>query len=135
METMKSRLLGVLTLAGVVGLSPTVRAAESSATAQPAQNERRAAIRVRMQAVAKELGLTDEQKQKLKPIIQGQWEKMRALRDDQSLARPAKFEKFKALREEMAAQMKGVLTPDQFAQWQNIRQERRGQATASASQP
>jgi Spy/CpxP family protein refolding chaperone len=135
METMKARLLGVLTLAGVVGLSPTVRAAESSATAQPAQNERRAAIRGRMQAVAKELGLTDEQKQKLKPIIQGQWEKMRALRDDQSLARPAKFEKFKALREEMAAQMKGVLTPDQLAKWQNIRQERRGQATASASQP
>jgi len=140
METMKSRLLGVLTLAGVVGLSPTVRAAESSATAQPApattqpaQDKRGAAIRQRMQEVAKELGLTDTQREQLKPILQAEFAKMKALREDQSLTRPEKLEKIKAIRAELLPQLKEILTLDQLEKWQKIRQERPAEAGSSAA--
>jgi hypothetical protein len=140
METMKSRLLGVLTLAGVVGLSPTVRAAESSATTQPApattqpaQDKRGAAIRQRMQEVAKELGLTDTQREQLKPILQAEFAKMKALREDQSLTRPEKLEKIKAIRAELLPQLKEILTLDQLEKWQKIRQERPAEAGSSAA--
>jgi Spy/CpxP family protein refolding chaperone len=132
---MKSRLLGILTLAGVVGLSPTVRAAENSATAQPAQNERGAAIRQRIQEVAKELGLTDTQREQLKPILQAEFAKMKALREDQSLTRPEKLEKIKAIRAELLPQLKEILTPDQLEKWQKIRQERPAEIGSSAPQP
>ena len=134
MKTIKPVLFAAFALAGMLSLQPMARAAETSAAAQPAQDERGAAIRERMQAVAKELGLTDEQKQQLKPILQAEAEKMKALRDDQSLSRPEKLEKLKAIREELLPQLKEILTPEQIAKWQKIRQERQGQAAPRAPQ-
>jgi Spy/CpxP family protein refolding chaperone len=128
MKTIKPVLFAAFALAGMLSLQPMARAAETSAAAQPAQDERGAAIRERMQAVAKELGLTDEQKQQLKPILQAEAEKMKALRDDQSLSRPEKLEKLKAIREELLPQLKEILTPEQLTKWQKLRQERQAKA-------
>ena len=134
MKTIKPVFFAAFALAGMLSLQPMARAAETSAAAQPAQDERGAAIRERMQAVAKELGLTDEQKQQLKPILQAEAEKLKALRDDQSLTRPEKLEKLKILREELLPQLKEILTPEQLAKWQKLRQERLGQAAPGAPQ-
>jgi Spy/CpxP family protein refolding chaperone len=141
MQTIKPLLPAALALAGMLSLQPTARAAEPSAaaqpataTVQPAQDERGAAIRERMQEVARELGLTDTQKEQLKPILQAEFAKMKALREDQSLTRPEKLEKFKAIRAELLPQVKEILTPEQLEKWQKIRQQRQAKAGPRAPQ-
>jgi Spy/CpxP family protein refolding chaperone len=135
MKTIKPLLLAAFALAGLPNFQPTARAAETSAAAQPAQDERGAAIRARMQEVAKELGLTDTQKEQLKPVLQAEFAKMKALHDDQSLTRPEKLEKFKAIRAELLPQVKAILTPEQLAKWQKLREERPAKAGPGAPQP
>ena len=116
MKTVHRTLLGSLLLCAVLWLHPSARAEE----AKPAVKER---IRERLQEVAKELNLTDEQKEKLKPIVQAEWEKVRELRADTSLSREQKIEKLKALKEELAPKVKEILTPEQLAKWKEIREE------------
>jgi Spy/CpxP family protein refolding chaperone len=72
----------------------------------------------RIQEALKELNLTAEQKEKLRPIFQQEMEKLRAMRADTSLTPQQKLEKFKALREEAAPKVKEVLTPEQYAKWE-----------------
>lgn len=60
-----------------------------------------------------ELNLTDAQKAKLKPIMEGQRDKMKAMRDDATLNPKAKKSKMKAMRADMEKQVNEILTPDQ----------------------
>ncbi len=135
MQTIKPLLPAALALAGMLSLQPTARAAEPSAaaqpataTVQPAQDERGAAIRERMQEVARELGLTDTQKEQFKPILKAEFAKKKALREDQSLTRLEKLEKLKAIRAELLPQVKEILTPEQLEKWQKIHQQRQAKA-------
>jgi Spy/CpxP family protein refolding chaperone len=111
-------LIALAVAAGALNLQPLLRAAETNQPAPPAGEGRLAAARERMQETAKELNLTDEQKQKLQDVIRERMEKLRDLRQDNSLSREEKMEKFKAAREEIAAEVKKVLTPEQFEKWQ-----------------
>jgi periplasmic protein CpxP/Spy len=72
------------------------------------------------QDAVKQLNLTDEQKPKYDAIMKGAADKGRTLRADTSLTPEEKKAKAKALREETATQLKGVLTPEQFAKWQEM---------------
>jgi len=117
---MKTILLTTLIVGGALTLSPTVRAEEARRG-----GERGERIRERMQEVSKELNLTDEQREKLKPIFQAQAEKMKELRADTTLSREEKMQKWKAIREEFAPKIKEVLTPEQFEKWQKMREEMR----------
>jgi len=128
MKTIKPVLFAAFALAGIVSLQSMARAAETSVAAQPVKEEPGAAIRERMQEVAKELGLTDDQKQQLKPVLQAEAVKLKALRDDQSLSRQEKIEKLKAIGAELLPQLKEILTPEQLAKWQKLRQERQAKA-------
>jgi Spy/CpxP family protein refolding chaperone len=71
-----------------------------------------------MEEVAKDLNLTDEQKESLKPIFQAQAENVKELRTDTNLTRKQKIEKFKTIRDEIAPKVKEILTPEQFAKWE-----------------
>ena len=71
--------------------------------------------------VAEELKLTDEQKQKLQPVLREEGEKMRELQADTSLSREEKIAKFQALRATAAGKFKTILTPEQQAQWETVR--------------
>ena len=75
--------------------------------------------------MAQQLNLTDDQKAKVKTILDGQMQKMRELRDDTSLSPEDRRPKMQAIREETTAQMKAVLTPDQFEKWQKTMQRNR----------
>ena len=118
MNITKHTLIALAAVAGVLSLQPLTRAADTNEPAPPAAGGRLAAQRERMQETARELNLTDEQKEKLQAIIRGQGEKLRELRQDTSLSQPEKAEKFKAIREDIIAEAKKVLTPDQFEKWQ-----------------
>jgi periplasmic protein CpxP/Spy len=75
--------------------------------------------------LAKQLDLTDAQKPKVEAIRKSAMEKGRTLREDTSLTQEEKKAKAKAIREDMATQMKAVLTPEQFTKWQEM--SKRGQ--------
>ncbi|MEI9863601.1 MAG: hypothetical protein WDN00_03400 [Limisphaerales bacterium] len=70
--------------------------------------------------IAKQLDLTAEQKPKVQEIMKGAMEKRKELRDDTSLTAEEKKEKGKAIQEATAKQMKAVLTPEQFAKWEEM---------------
>jgi periplasmic protein CpxP/Spy len=70
--------------------------------------------------IAKQLNLTDDQKPKVEAILKGAMEKGRTLREDTSLTSEEKKDKAKEIREETATQLKAVLTPEQFAKWQEL---------------
>ena len=114
----KHLVLSLLALTGLLALQPLTRAAEvKDPTTAPAGN-RAAALRDRMQQTAKELNLTADQKEKLQAIIRSQGEKLRDLRQDTSLSPEEKKTKFKAIRDSLTAEVKKVLTPEQFEKWQ-----------------
>ena len=68
----------------------------------------------------KALNLTDDQKPKVEAIMKGAQEKRKALREDTSLTSEEKKDKAKAIQEETSTQLKAVLTPEQFAKWQEM---------------
>jgi Spy/CpxP family protein refolding chaperone len=72
--------------------------------------------------MVEELNLTDDQKPKVKAIMDAQTQKMRDLRADDGLSQDDKRAKMKAIHEDTATQLKAVLTPDQFAKWQQMSQ-------------
>ena len=72
------------------------------------------------QNIAKQLDLTEDQKPKYDAIMKGAAEKGRALREDTSLTAEEKKTKAKAIKEDTTAQLKVVLTPEQFAKWQEL---------------
>jgi Spy/CpxP family protein refolding chaperone len=118
MNITKHTFIALAAVAGVLSLQPLIRAADTNEPAPPAAGDRIGVLRERMQETARELNLTDEQKEKLQTIIRAQMEKLRELRQDTSLSQPEKAEKFKAIREDIIAEAKKVLTPEQFEKWQ-----------------
>jgi Spy/CpxP family protein refolding chaperone len=75
--------------------------------------------------LAQQLNLTDDQKTKVKPILDAQQQKMRDLRGDTSLSPDDRRAKMQGIRDETTTQMKAVLTPDQFEKWQTMMQRGR----------
>ena len=70
--------------------------------------------------MAEQLNLTEDQKPKVQSIMKAQMDKMRGLRQDTSLTPEDRKAKMKAIREDSAAQMKAVLTAEQFQKWQDM---------------
>ena len=68
--------------------------------------------------LAKELNLTEDQKPKFQEIIKARGRKRKALREDASLTPEERKAKVKAIQEDTTTQMKALLTPEQFAKWQ-----------------
>ena len=75
--------------------------------------------------VAEQLNLTDDQKPKVKAILEDQRKKMGDLRQDTSLTPEDHKAKVKAIRENTVTQMKAVLTADQFQKWQAMQPQMR----------
>jgi Spy/CpxP family protein refolding chaperone len=76
--------------------------------------------------MSKQLQLTDEQKAKIKPILEEQHKQMMELRQDNSMSRQDRFARFRELRQKSLEKMKPILTPEQQKKWQEMRQRRRG---------
>ena len=74
---------------------------------------------------AKELGLSEDQKSQIKAINESYRPQFDALRDDASLSRPQKREKFQALQQERQAKVDAVLTPEQRTKAQAMREKAR----------
>ena len=67
--------------------------------------------------IAQMLNLTDDQKTQVQPIIDGQRQKLRAVFQNSSLSSDGKRTQIKAIHDATNAQMKTILTPEQYQKW------------------
>ena len=76
-----------------------------------------------LQMLTEKLNLTDEQRTKLKPILQDQAQQLKAVHDDTSLTPEQKTAKMKAIHASFHDQVNAVLTPEQQAKLKEMRHE------------
>ena len=76
-----------------------------------------------LQMLSEKLNLTDDQKARLRPILQDQMQQMKAVREDSSLSEEQKRAKMKPIHESLHDQINAVLTPEQQAKFKQMRQE------------
>ena len=74
------------------------------------------------------LALSDDQKNKITPIIADRQEKMRALRSDTSLRPMQRRRKAKEIMSDSDQKIKAVLTPDQQQKYAEMEQQMRDEA-------
>ncbi len=117
MKSTKTMLIAALAAGALLAGSSALRAQDATNT--PPAGEHGPGMKGRPN-LDKQLDLTDTQKPKVHEIQKSAMEKVRALREDTSLTSEEKKEKAKAIKEDMATQLKAVLTPEQFAKWQEI---------------
>jgi len=75
----------------------------------------------RLQQLSQQLNLTDDQKEKLKPILREEGEKLQAVRDDSALTQQQKVAKAKEIHGQYAPKIGSILTPEQKAKWKQMR--------------
>jgi protein CpxP len=97
---------------------------QSSATStKPSKAERKAARKERHEKMAKDLGLTADQKKQMKAIQQDQRKQMKAVKDDSSLSKEQKQAKFKEIHKAGMEKRDALLTPEQREKMQHLRDE------------
>lgn len=76
--------------------------------------------RTGVDAIARTLNLTDDQKTKVKPIIDDMQQQIREVRGDATLTVPEKRVKMKEIHDAATAKLKVVLNADQLAKWERM---------------
>jgi len=97
---------------------------EPAATPTPAPAPRRRQMQgdqaeKRLRHLSKRLNLTDDQKEKLRPILQDEANQIKAVDDDTSLTPQQRHRKEKEIHVATRSQMDGILTDDQKKQLQS----------------
>lgn len=77
----------------------------------------------RLQAISDKLNLSDDQKTKLKPILQDESSQLKALKSDTSMSSEQKMDKAKEIRASHKSQIDAILTPDQQQKWQQMKDQ------------
>jgi len=88
----------------------------------------------RLMAVANQLHITRKQAMQLLPILEAEEPKLQAIRSDTSLSWMERLRRLRAVYEASDPQVKAILTPAQYKQLQVIRQKRRAQLMAEATE-
>ena len=78
----------------------------------------------RLGHMSRELNLTDDQKAKLKPVLEDEMKQMQAVRDDSSLSREQRRDKMMQIHQSTKPQVEAVLTPEQKDKLNKMHEER-----------
>jgi protein CpxP len=73
------------------------------------------------QAIAQQLSLTPQQKEKILPILAAEAPKVQAIKNDNSLSKLQKVQQLKAIHQQTDPQMKAILSPEQYEKLKQIR--------------
>jgi periplasmic protein CpxP/Spy len=73
------------------------------------------------QAIAQQLNLTPQQKEKILPILAAEAPKVNAIKNDNSLSKVQKMEQVRAIHQQTDPQMKSILSPEQYQKLKQIR--------------
>ena len=122
MKLTKNLTLAALLASALLTASTAVRAQDST---PPPANPSGAAgggqmHRPNIDYLAKQLGLTDDQKTKFSAAVEAQHEKSKALMSDKSLSPQDLRSQEGKIRQEFNTQLKGILTGEQYAKWEKL---------------
>lgn len=124
MKANKVTLLAVLAAGSLLAGAPALRAGDTNApSATPTASPR---PRGGLERMMEQLDLTADQKPKVQSIMEAHRQKMMDLRQDTTLSPEDRRAKMRAIREDMNAQLKATLTPEQFEKWQKMMPMGRG---------
>ncbi len=130
MKTKIQTVLWSLLLASGVMLAPILRAEEGAPEKKPRQERPEGGPRGGggIEQMRDRLGLTDEQVEKLKPILAAQRGEVQAARKElgRDADRAVVREKMDAIRETYKPQIAAVLTEEQKAKWAKAQERRQG---------
>ncbi|MBF9223558.1 hypothetical protein [Hymenobacter ruricola] len=112
----------LLAAAGTASAQAPAGASPATAPKSPDQQAQR-----RAQHLAKELGLTADQQARLEPILLAQRQEMMTLRDKAQAGgrQRGMGQELKVIQAKYTEQMKAVLTPEQFAKFDQLKDEQR----------
>ena len=120
MKRKELRVAALLVLSGLVTFTAVTRAEDKKeekpaapAVPAPPRDASTLILLERVKRMATDLKLTEEQKEKLKPIIEEEMGKFKTLRDDQSMDQAARVAKYREVREVTQTKIKAILTPEQ----------------------
>jgi len=86
------------------------------------------------QAIAQQLNLTPQQKEKILPILVAEVPKVQAIKNDNELSKIQKVQQLRAIHQQTDPQMKAILSPEQYQKLQGIRQQAIRDATQARLQ-
>jgi Spy/CpxP family protein refolding chaperone len=139
MNSTKTLFLAALATGSLLVFSPAATAADTNAPAMtPPAGAPPPGARggprggPTLDQIAQQLNLTDDQKAKVKPILDTRDQKMKDLRADTTLSQEDRRTKMQTIRQETTDAMKGVLTPEQFDKYQEMQQRARNRAGGAA---
>ena len=89
----------------------------------PVSFAQKGAAMQKAQAIAQQLNLTPQQKEKVLPILADEVPKVRAIKNDNSLSKMQKMQQLRAIHQQTDPQMKAILSPEQYQKLQTIRQQ------------
>ena len=114
-------------LAGSLFAVTVLRAEEPTAPPKRIKPDagHREVIGVPPSAIFEKLGLSDEQKAKLKAATEDTQKQSKALREDTTMKRQDKMAKLAELSKAHKAKVKEILTPEQFEKYQKYEEEHR----------
>jgi len=117
----KKMSIVVFALALLVSLTvPRIAAQTGTSQVDP---ETRAKVQEKLQQISGELNLSDDQKQQLKPILQNEFQQLKAVKDDTSLSDDQKRTKVGEIRGNAKSQMSTILTPDQQKKLETMKEQ------------
>lgn len=119
-----SLILSTVMVAGVIAAAAQQPDQQSGSEDSARQARHRPDPQRTVQMLAKRLNLTDDQKQKLLPVLTGQQEQMRSIVSDSSLSQADRREKIKALRQESDTRINSILNDEQKQKYAQLKQER-----------
>lgn len=83
------------------------------------------------QAIAQQLNLTPQQKEKILPILAAEVPKVHAIKNDNSLSKMQKMQQLRVIHQQTDPEMKAILSPEQYQKLRQIRAQTIRDATQS----
>lgn len=131
-------ILGIATVpgAGILAAqepSPTGNPAEEGAA--PNAKHGRGDIEARLENLSKQLNLTDAQKNKIRPALKHEMERIRRVQSNSSLSQVQERRRIAMIHADTRDRISEILTPDQRKQWEAMRDAHRGEGGADKGHP
>jgi Spy/CpxP family protein refolding chaperone len=112
-----------MALGGLVACSMLAAAQDASNPPEKKSGKRGLSVDQQMEKYTEELKLTDEQKPKVKTVLEDTMKKRREFFRDSSLDQEQKRAKFREVTEAQDKKMKEILTADQFKKYKEMNEK------------
>jgi hypothetical protein len=103
------------------GLVMSIASIGMLALLTPTSFAQKAGAMSKAQAIAQQLNLSPQQKEKILPILVDEVPKVNAIKNDNSLSKMQKMQQIRAIHQQTDPQMKAILSPEQYQKLKQIR--------------